>query len=149
MLAMQRACQKEKKNKGHTLYIFDNAERERVRFADIVARPGGWSDEYYGRGKKQERLDQVIDAPYFGDSIEVPLLQIADFLAYFLRRYAEIKEGLVPPRYEDEEEKISEWASGYAGYSIGRAHIYPKRVSERREAHQYFYELAPPSIRDL
>ena len=104
-LAIQRYSQPEKKNKGHTFLFFDNEERERVRFADLVNRPPPWSDEYYARGKKQEQLDQIIDVPYFGDSQEVSLLQVADFLAFFLRRYIEIQEGLVPPRYEDEEEK--------------------------------------------
>lgn len=43
---------------------------------------------------KQKQLDQIVDVPYFGDSREVVLIQVADFAAFFLRRYAEIQEGL-------------------------------------------------------
>jgi hypothetical protein len=54
------------------MFVFDNEEREKMRFADLIARPPAWSDEYYDRGKKQPQLDQIIDTPYFGDSIEYP-----------------------------------------------------------------------------
>jgi len=147
LLAMQKYCQKERNNKGHTIYIFDNKEREMVRFTDIIARPPGWSDEYYECGAHQDRLDQIVDVPYFGNSKDVVLIQLADFFSFFLRRYAEIREGLVTPKYEGEPEKLSKWLKGFAQRSIGRQFIYP-RVS-RNWAQNLFFEHAPPSIRTL
>jgi hypothetical protein len=97
ILAVQRHCQKQASNKGHTIFVFDNEEREKLRFTDIILRPPEWSDEYYARGKKQDQLDQIVDVPYFGDSNDVALIQLADVASFFLRRYAEIKENLVPP----------------------------------------------------
>ena len=91
-LAVQRYSQPEPKNKGNTFLVFDNQDRERVRFNDIVKNPPGWSDEYYQRKNNQRQLDQIIDVPAFQDSKEVELLQVADFLAFFLRRHAEIQE---------------------------------------------------------
>ncbi len=146
-LAIQRYSQKEDKNKGNTFLVFDNQEREKVRFNDMVKNPPEWSDDYYGLGKKQQRLDQIIDVPAFQDSQEVELLQVADFLAFFLRRYAELQEGLTPSRYDDEPEKIAGWIDQLTDRSIGTAHIYPK--VRRTDAHNLFYGLAPPSIRDL
>ncbi|MDA0263112.1 MAG: hypothetical protein O3A93_03705 [Chloroflexi bacterium] len=73
-LAIQKYSQPEKGTKGHTLLVFDNEEREKVRFSDAVLNPPDWSDEYYARRKKQEQLDQIIDVPYFGDSKELPLI---------------------------------------------------------------------------
>lgn len=147
ILAMQDACQGEAKNKGHTIFVFDNEERERIRFTDMIMRPPPWSDGYYSRKKKQDQLDQIVDVPYFGDSKEVSLIQLADFVSFFLRRYAEIKEGLVPAKYEDEEERLSGWIDEMRSRCIGRQFIY--RKTGRQYAHDLFYSNAPASIRDL
>jgi hypothetical protein len=106
-----------------------------------------WSDSYYSKGKKQTRLDQVIDVPYFGDSKEVSLIQVADFIAYFLRRYAEIKDGFLPLRYPDEMDKVSGWIKILQNCSIPAASIYPS--VGRCECSNLFYQHAPKSIRDL
>src|SRR5260370_426841 len=83
-------CQRIEKTKGHTIFIFDNENREEKHFKEFIFRPPAWSDSYYERGKKQPALEHVVDVPYFADSKDVALLQLADFTAYFLRRYAEI-----------------------------------------------------------
>ncbi len=147
VLAMQRHCQKQAKQKGHTIYVFDNKEREEKRFVDIILRPPKWSDEYYGRKLRQKQLDQIIDVPYFGDSKDVGLIQLADFFSFFLRRYAEISEGLAKPNYKDERSKLSNWIKIFAERSIGRAHIYPK--GSLNSAEELFFNHAPPSIRIL
>jgi len=146
VLAMQKHCQRDGGVKGHTLFVFDNEDREQMRFTDIISRPPAWSDTYYHREKKQAQLDQVIDVPYFGDSKDVVLIQVADVASFFLRRYAEIKEGLVPAKYADEEERITEWVSLLTARSIGSACIYPGR--QRTWADDLFYLRAPGAIRD-
>ena len=75
------------------------------------------------------------------------LIQLADVLAFLLRRYAEIKEGLVPPTYNDEEQKVSDWVETFASRSIGRRFMFPARG--RGYAEELFFENAPKSIRDL
>jgi hypothetical protein len=147
ILAMQRHCQREQGVKGHTIFVFDNEERERMRFTDLIARPPEWSDTYYDKETKQRRLDQIVDVPYFGDSREVALIQLADLAAFFLRRGAEIGEGLVGPRYDDEEENLGEWLEMLVSRSIGVANIYPRRG--REYAADLFYRHAPQTIRDL
>jgi hypothetical protein len=145
ILAMQKCCQRENKNKGHTLFVFDNEERERMRFTDIIMRPPDWSGEYYSRKRRQEALDQIIDVPYFGDSQEVALIQVADVASFFLRRYAEIKEGLVPARYADEEPRVDGWINTLISRAISRS--YPK--VGRTRAEQLFFDNAPPSLSGL
>ncbi|MGO9318346.1 MAG: DUF3800 domain-containing protein [Terracidiphilus sp.] len=147
VLSLQKYCQKFDANKGNTLLIFDNEDREEMRFTDIILRPPAWSAEYYEKKKKQEPLDQIIDVPYFGDSQDVSLIQVADFLAYFLRRYAEIKESLVPARYKEEEERMAGWIASLSNMSIGRSFMYPKvgRIS----AEELFYANASKSIREI
>lgn len=146
ILAMQKYSQREHGVKGHTIFVFDNEERERMRFTDLIARPPAWSDEYYSKRPRQEQLDQIVDVPYFGDSKEVALIQFADFAAFFLRRYAEIKEQLVGPRYDEEDQKVTRWVQTLMQRSIGSNFIYPKRG--KGYAEDLFYDVAPPSIRD-
>jgi hypothetical protein len=146
-LAMQKWAQREKKNKGNTLFVFDNEEREQMRFTDVIMRPPAWSDAYYDRGRKQDALDQIIDVPYFGDSQDVSLIQVADVASFFLRRYAEIREGLVPARYTDEEERVNGWIQALVARSIGRNCIY-QRVGRNR-AQDIFFDNASESIRQL
>jgi hypothetical protein len=147
ILAMQKHCQGESGVKGHTIFVFDNEERERMRFTDLIARPPAWSDEYYKRRTRREQLDQIVDVPYFGDSREVVLVQLADFVSFFLRRHAEIQEDLVGPEYADEREKIEGWIETLATRSIGRRFMYPK--VRREHATDLFFRHAPQSIRIL
>lgn len=147
ILSMQKAYQREKKNKGNTLFVFDNEERERARFTDLIMAPPIWSETYYKKKRKDAPLNQMVDVPYFGDSCEVALIQVADFLAFFLRRYAEIKEGLVPPRYQNEEARVDGWAAVLSERSIGKSMIYPARA--RCDCAEMFFQLAPASIRNL
>jgi hypothetical protein len=148
VLAIQKYCSASfEKTKGHTIFIFDNEKFEEARFPDLIMRPPAWSDEYYDRDTKQEALDQIVDVPYFGDSKEVALIQVADVAAFFLRRYAEIKEGLVPEEYEGEEQRITNWIKDFVSLSIGRSHIY--RRNGRCWSEDLFFQHAPHSIRDL
>jgi len=147
VLAMQKCCMSEKNNKGHTIFVFDNEHKEELRFTDIIKRPPPWSNDYYGLKKGAKPLDQVVDVPYFGDSKDVYLIQLADVFSFFLRRYAEIKEGLVTAKYPDEEARVTEWIKTFASRSIGSSHIYPKKG--RSKTDDLFYNNASTSIRGL
>lgn len=147
LLAIQKVHQTESRNKGHTIFVFDNEEREKMRFTDLVANPPAWSDSYYNKGKKQKRFDQIVDIPYFGDSREVALIQVADFVAYFLRRYAEITDNLVPAKYPDETPKIAGWIDCLKKRCIGKSFIYPSR--DLCDCTKLFLDNAPDSMKAL
>jgi len=147
ILALQRAHQTLEKTKGHTLLIFDNRSQEATPLTQLVLSPPAWGDTYYSRGKKDQPLNQIIDAPYFADSKHVPMIQVADFLVFFLRRYVELQEKLVPSKYPDEEGKISAWVTQLASRSIGSNHIYPAK--SRCSTSNMFFNLCPPSLRKL
>ena len=91
----------------------------------------------------------MVCAPHsiFADSKEVYLIQVADFLAFFLRRYAEIEQGLVPAQYDGEQERIANWIQQIKARCIGSAQLYPKR--QRNNAQELFYCHAPQCIREL
>jgi hypothetical protein len=75
------------------------------------------------------------------------VVQVADVASFFLRRYAEIKEGLVAARYGDEQEKVQQWVESLAERSIGRSYIYP-RIGRTR-AEDLFFQNASTSVRSL
>ncbi len=147
LLAVQKAHQGLEKTKGHTIFVFDNEERERMRFTDLIANPPAWTDSYYGKGKKQARLDQVVDVPYFGDSTEVHLLQVADFVAFFLRRHAEITAGYSKGRYDQEADKIAGWLETLKGCSLAPRFVYP--ATGRCECSDLFFRHAPDVLKTL
>jgi hypothetical protein len=147
LLSVQKAHQALEKTKGHTMFVFDNEERERMRFTDLIANPPAWTDSYYGKGKKQARLDQVVDVPYFGDSTEVHLLQVADFIAYFLRRHTEISAGYSKEKYDHEADKIAGWLRTLKGCSLAPRFVYP--ATGRCECSELFFQHAPDVLRLL
>ena len=147
ILSIQKRFQREPKRKGNTIFIFDNEERERMRFTDLIFNPPAWSDAYYKKKRNQSRLDQIVDVPYFGDSKEVPLIQVADFLCFFLRRYAEIEGNYISVKYEDEQKKITKWAESIGKITIGRSMMFPSRG--RCETSELYWSLAPKSIKNL
>lgn len=144
-LAMQKNYQGEPKNKGNTIFIFDEEVKEETRFQKLLLNPPEWSDSYYGKQKNKERLCQVVDAPYFADSKNVGLLQVADFLSYFIRRHIEISEGAVPEKYNGEAAKVSNWFKKIRARTIPYQSMYPKR--QRCDTAELFCQLAPKCIR--
>jgi hypothetical protein len=147
LLCIQKWHQRLEKTKGHTLFVFDNEERERMRFTDLIANPPAWTDSYYDKGKKQARLDQIVDVPYFGDSTEVDLLQLADFIAFFIRRHIEIAGGYSKEKYDQEGEKIVSWMKTLGACSFPPSVAYP--VTGRCECADLFFNHAPETARSL
>lgn len=145
-LAVQRNFQTEAKNKGNTIFVFDEEVKEETGFQKLLLSPPAWSDSYYGKQEKQKRLCQLIDAPYFADSKNVGLLQVADFLAYFVRRHIEISEGALPAKYKGEAEKVAKWFEKIKARSIPYQSIYPKK--QRCQTANLFWALAPECIRN-
>lgn len=143
-LSVQKYFQKDSKNKGNTIFIFDEEVKEETRFQKLILNPPAWSDSYYGKGKKQSRLCQLVDAPYFANSQNVGLLQVADFLAYFVRRHIEIS-ATGDEKYKGESEKVAAWFKKIKARSIPYQSMYPK--TGRCDTAELFWNLAPNCIR--
>ncbi len=140
-LAIQRNFRNEKKNKGNTVLVFDNEEWEKKDFTDLIINPPDWTDTYYYRDHKNERLDQIVDVPHFVDSKHVGLIQVADLVAFFLRRHLEILSGKVKVRYPGEDVKVEAWISKALGLSIPSSMTYLQKG--RCEASDYFCSFKP------
>lgn len=146
-LAIQKEGQTRPKNKGNSILIMDNHEAEHQHITGIINAAPAWTDSFYNKSKKQKRLDQIIDVPYFADSRNVGLIQLADFFSYFIRRYIEIKESHSPEKYAGEAAKIDNLMSRIIARSFKKSFSYPK--VNRCECAAFFYDVAPTSILSL
>lgn len=145
ILGIQKENQKSKKTKGHTVLIFDNEEREISKFTDLIISPPSWSNTFYKKTRRQSRLSHIVDVPYWGDSREVALIQVADFLSFFIRRYIEIKEGRSDIKYDGEDQKLDEWFKTICDSSVSKSVMFPSRG--RCQTTDIFYSLVPDSIK--
>lgn len=146
VLSMQKNYQKETNNKGNTVFIFDEEVKEETKFQKLVLNPPEWCESYYSKKPKQDPLDQIVDAPYFADSKDIYLIQVADFMSYFVRRYIEIKEGDVPEKYKGEEDKVIDWFGKIKARTIPYTSMYPKQ--KRCEVAEFYWDLAPNCIKN-
>jgi hypothetical protein len=146
ILSIQKAHQTEG-IKGSSVIIFDEELFEKKRILNLLKTPPVWTDTYYSKRKKDDQMNTIVDAPFFGDSETVHLLQIADFVAYILRRHLEINDAKLKEKYEGEAEKIKGWVNLIAKLSLPSSSRYPK-VS-RCKCSDLFYEYAPISIKNI
>lgn len=147
MLIIQKTFQNQRNNKGNTLFVFDKEVTEEKKFGELVDSPPDWSDKYYKRGKKNEKLDQIVDVPYFGDSEQVNLLQVADIIAYILRLYIEIKSGKSKESFDGELKQLEEMIVKIKTISLSTSSRYPSKG--RDEASELFYNYAPEILREI
>ncbi len=145
-LALQKNFNKTRKNKGNTLLIFDNEVREQQAFTSLVLNPPDWSNTYYSKKNKQNKLDQIIDVPHHVDSKQVGLIQLADFCCYFIRLFFELSDNPESQKYDDELEKITGWFNKIIGLSISKSNIYLKRG--RCAAADLFYKYGVEAIKN-
>jgi len=143
VLTIQKRYQREERNKGKTVFVFDHA-READELLNILGSPPSWTDGFYERGKKQRSLDQVIDVPYFADSKRVGLLQVADLFAYLLRLYAELADDMTPEKFDGETKRLEQWIGDLAEVLLPDAARWPKNSKD--PCVQFYRELAPPSL---
>ena len=104
VLTVQRAHQKEKKNKGHTLFIFDMGQPPET-LVRLIVDPPTWSGTYYGFDKKREALDQIIDVP-MRNHITYHWFRLPIFICYILRRFSDLEELGSKEKYEGEHKRI-------------------------------------------
>jgi hypothetical protein len=104
------------------------------------------SDAFYS-ADPESRLDQIVDVPYFVDSEDVGLLQVADLFAYLLRRYGELEAGCNQPSYPDEKAKLRHWAKQIVSIALPRSSRWPRRNVCRCAA--FFNAIAPAALIDL
>lgn len=143
VLTLQKSHQREKQNKGKTVFVFDDA-RSVEELRTVLAQPPADLDGFYARDRKQRPLDQLIDTPYTADSKLVGLLQVADLFAYLLRLYGELVDGLVTEKFAGETRELEQWVGEMRGILLEDAARWPSNSKD--PCVQLYRELAPPSL---
>ena len=130
---------------GHCVLIFDNENREKKNFTDLLLNPPDWTNSYYDKKSSQDTFCQIVDVPHFVDSKEVGLIQVADFICFFLRKHIELELGYIEPVYDDEIEKVGKWTKLIFERAIAKSNIFLSRG--RCDCADLFYRYAPENIR--
>lgn len=143
VLTIQKEHQREPRNKGKTVLVFDNA-READEFLDVLGNPPSVTDSFYARGNKQRPLDQIVDVPYFADSKRVGLLQVADLFAYLIRLYAELADGMLPEKFDGETARLDQWIRDMRKVLLHDSARWPQNSKD--SCVQFYRTLAPPSL---
>jgi len=87
-LAVQRAHEIKKSNKGKTFIIYDEQAKHDKNVEKLVTEYIHEFDDYYGYSPKPRarvqpaRLDTIVDVPFFSKSNTSVLIQVADMVAF-------------------------------------------------------------------
>lgn len=145
VLGIQKHHQSLDGNKGDSVLVFDREVREEADFAELILNPPAWSDTFYNKERRANRLESIVDVPYWADSRHVGMVQIADFVAYFIRKYCEISSGAYTPKYPGEADKLDEWMSKIISISVPKSVMLPSRG--RCNTADIYYNLAPDILK--
>ena len=146
-IQLQRHHQGKEKNKGHTFLFIDENKQKADQLAELLFNPPDWTDAYYARRKKQDRLDQLIDSAFSVKSHHVGLVQVADLYAFILRRYAELRDYECAESWEGEKSLIDEYTATLASRMLPKATRWPERA--KAPCCKWYNNIAPASLREL
>lgn len=96
-LAVQRVHGGKKNNKGKTFIVFDEQQKHDKNYENLITEHIDVFDEFYDykpstRSKNlTERLDAIIDIPFFSKSKASVLIQVADMVAFVVNQYLKLK----------------------------------------------------------
>jgi hypothetical protein len=81
--------------KNSTILIFDKSDNgEQNDIARLIAHPPEWALEVVQDAHRDGELSAILDTAYFVESTQASLVQLADFICYFIQRKAVLGEGL-------------------------------------------------------
>ncbi|MTI87500.1 MAG: DUF3800 domain-containing protein [Balneolaceae bacterium] len=143
--AKRGGTRRKKESKNNSVLVFDHQHREQKKFTELLLTPPEWSRTYYDKVKHQDDLAKIVDVPHFVDSKQVGMIQLADFISYFVRKYLEIENGFEEESYEGELNKLEEWYAIIESRCICMSNSFPKRG--RCDTAEYFYSFVPESLK--
>lgn len=146
ILAIQRYKSGTKNNKGKTAIIFDEQLDHDKNITAIFESDLSFTDGYTGytpkpRAKIQpERLDEIIDVPFFSKSHLVILMQLADIVAFIANKDIQLNYLGIEEKYDGEKDRISHWASFIKQSLIPHTAINP---TGKTELEQFYRDIRP------
>lgn len=146
ILGAQKRWQREKNNKGKTVFIFDEAA-QRQELLGLILDPPTVTDAFYKRAKKNRPIDQMIDVPFFIDSRHAALLSLADLLAYLLRLHAELQLGVTQEQFEGERGRLEGWVERIRPLLLADSDRWSKTATDPLT--KFLLEVAPAPLLKL
>lgn len=143
ILSVQKAHKNIKNNKGNTLFVFDDVQEHR-ELQRVILDPPPETDGFYGRSLREERLNQIVDVPYFADSRHAGLIQVADFCAYIIRLYEELTEGRMEEHFGGEKAQLREWMAMMRPILLPDSVRWPR--TSKDPCVRFLRSVAPPSL---
>ena len=107
-LQVQARHQGEDKNKGNTFLFIDDNVKKLPLLCELLWEPPAWIDGYYPRKPKEERLNQIIDTAFAVQSHHCSLVQVADLLAFVVRRHLELLNQIDKPEWPEEPDFLKQ-----------------------------------------
>ena len=152
-LSLQRCLQgakrggtkRKKESKNNAVLVFDHQHREQQHFTELLLSPPEWSQTYYDKVKHQSELAKIVDVPHFVDSKQVGMIQLADFISFFVRKYLEIVNEYEEESYDGKLDKLQEWYELIESRCSCLRSSFPK--IGRCDAGEYFYNYIPESLK--
>ncbi|MBE7518484.1 MAG: DUF3800 domain-containing protein [Thermoflexaceae bacterium] len=146
-LQVQRLTKGTPSNKGKTFLVFDENKQKSDAMAELLWEPPAWSDAFYGKSRKESRLDQVIDSALLVKSHHAGLVQVADGFAYLFRRHVELNDFGQREEFIGEATWVHQQVSLLASRLPPRAHRWPARPTN--DCARFYASLAPASLLTL
>lgn len=151
ILSLDKYHKKEKGVKGQTVYVFDQAVKDENSLISFLQNPPDWIHSYHPISskvyKKKTALDTIIDVPYFVDSKHVHMIELADFFAFLLRAFIEVKDKYREQKYKDELLKLIVWSKQIQGILVPRSCRFPS--VKKTDINKIFESVAPDCIKQL
>jgi len=107
-LQIQAKHQMEEKNKGNTFLFIDDNAQKLPALCELLWTPPAWLDGYYPKKPREEHLNQIIDTAFAVQSHHCSLVQVADLLAFVVRRYFELLNKVNKPEWDEEPEFVKQ-----------------------------------------
>lgn len=143
-LQIQKANQGASKNKGNTFLIFDDNKAKADKLSDLLWHPPEWTDDYYGKNNKQDRLDQIVDTTFSIKSHHAGLVQVADLFAFIIRRYAEMTDFGIPEEWPGERALIEGYVDTLSKRLLPKGSRWSARPAG--DSSKWFNAVAPASL---
>jgi len=145
-MSIQRVNQRQRRNKGLTVLIFDDNKMELPAFSEFLMQSAPEIDEFYERKRGGDPFDHIIETAFAIKSEHSELVQVSDACAFALRRRAEIELCGSPEAWAGEADLFAEAVSAFKD----RLQFAPGMWTGTADlpAVEYLREVSPANLKD-
>jgi hypothetical protein len=106
--------------------FYDRQDRDERRAAAAIATPPPWAVDFLGDKTSDGELTAIVDTAYFVDSVQAPMIQVADVIAFMIQLKAALDEG-AGPAFDGEEDVVNDIFGQLEPLQLEGSHRLPRR----------------------